>query len=455
MAGAMADTSSKVHDDGPSSAEPATKPATPAELDALFFETIGAPEGRRDPYDRYRRLREAAPVHRTSVGFFVCTGYEECYTALRDPRLGKGEGGREEQIRARFGRLEVFPRLLELVTERRSLLFLNPPDHTRLRGLVSQAFTPRRVEQLRPEIAAVVDELCDAIPAGEVVDAMEALAYRLPIAVISKMLGVPASDWPRFREVMGRATLLLEPVISDDEVEPALEAQLELERYFGELVASRRGALGDDLLSALIGLEEGTDKLTEVELIATVILLFGAGFETTTNLIGNGLLALLRHPQEMARLRSDLALESAATGRRGGTRTRDRAAMRLAVDEMLRYDTPVQFDGRHAFADLVLGGVTIPAGSEVVTVLGAANRDPARFSDPDRLDLRRDEGPSMSFAGGIHFCLGAALARAEGQIVFERLLERFSSIELATDSPTYKNRITLRGLSELPVVLSN
>lgn len=452
----MADTSSKVRDGGPGGAVPAAKPATPAELDALFFETIGAPEGRRDPYDRYRRLREAAPVHRTSVGFFVCTGYEECYTALRDPRLGKGEGGREEQIRARFGRLEVFPRLLELVTERRSLLFLNPPDHTRLRGLVSQAFTPRRVEQLRPEIAAMVDELCDAIPAGEVVDVMEALAYRLPIAVISKMLGVPASEWPRFREVMGRATLLLEPIISDDEVEPALEAQLELERYFGDLVASRRGALGDDLLSALIGVEEGTDKLTEGELIATAILLFGAGFETTTNLIGNGLLALLRHPEEMARLRSDLALESAAAGSGGGgARSRDGAVMRSAVEEMLRYDTAVQFDGRHAFAELVLGGVTIPAGSEVVTVLGAANRDPARFGDPDHLDLRRDEGPSMSFAGGIHFCLGAALARAEGQIVFGRLLERFKTIELATESPIYKNRITLRGLSELPVVFSN
>jgi cytochrome P450 len=176
--------------------------------------------------------------------------------------------------------------------------------------------------------------------------------------------------------------------------------------------------------------------------------LFGAGFETTTNLIGNGLLALLRHPDELARLRADLACEGTAGNGEGAT-------MRAAVEELLRYDSPVQFDGRHAFEDIELAGLPIPAGSEIITVLGAANRDPARFSDPERLDLRRDEGPPMSFASGIHFCLGASLARAEGQVAFDRLLARYRSIELATEAPTFKNRITLRGLAELPVVLSS
>ena len=418
-------------------------PSEVPELDALFLETIGTPEGRQDPYDRYRRLREAAPVYRSGVGFIVCTRYDECQFALRDPRLGKEDADREERVRERFGHLEIFPRILELTTERRSLLFLNPPDHTRLRGLVSKAFTPRTVERLRPDIVQLVDELLDSIPTGEVVDVMEALAYRLPVAVISKMLGVPSKDWPRFREVMGRVTVLLEPVIADDEIGPAFEAQAELEEYFADLVTLRRQNPLDDLLSGLIAVEEGTDKLTEMELISTAILLFGAGFETTTNLIGNGLLALLRHPDDLAQLRVELRAEASGGG--GG------ATMRAAVEELLRYDSPVQFDGRYVFEAIELGGVPVPAGSQIVTALGAANRDPARFTDPERLDLRRDEGPPMSFAGGIHFCLGAALARAEGQVVFDRLLARFGAIELATDSPTFRNRITLRGLAELPV----
>jgi cytochrome P450 len=325
---------------------------------------------------------------------------------------------------------------------------MNPPDHTRLRGLVSKAFTPRTVERLRPHIVELVDDLLDRIPTGEIVDVMEVLAYRLPVAVISRMLGVPSSDWPRFREVVGRATVLLEPVIADDEVAGAFEAQGELEEYFRDLVQVRRQQPGDDLLSELIKVEEGSDRLTELELISTAILLFGAGFETTTNLIGNGLLALLRHPEQLDRLRRDLVADRPETAHQA-------PAMRVAVEELLRYDSPVQFDGRHVFAAIDLGGVMVPAGGEIITALGAANRDPEHFSDPETLDLHRDEGPPMSFASGIHFCLGASLARAEGQVVFDRMLRRFPSIELATDSPVFRNRITLRGLTELPVVFQN
>jgi cytochrome P450 len=424
--------SEHVHLDGAESAWPVALP----ELDAVFAEIVGTEEGRRDPYPGYARLRAQAPVYRSGLGFTVCTRYEECDLVLRDPRFGKDERDRREALRERFGSVEMFPpEFLDMSRERRSMLFLNPPDHTRLRSLVSRAFTPRTVERLRPEIVALVDGLLDEFPEGEPVDVMNHLAFPLPVAVIGRLLGVPSEDWKHFRAVMGRATVLLEPVISPDELGPAIEAQGELEAYFHELVGERRARPRDDLVSSLIAVAEGSDSLTELELIGTAILIFGAGFETTTNLIGNGLLALLTHPEEMARLRGDPGLA------------------RSAVDELLRFDSPVQFDGRLALEDTVVAGVRLRRHEEIVTILGAANRDPARFSEPDTLDLGRDEGPALSFAAGIHFCLGAALARAEGQAVFGRLLERFGSIELAVDTPVFRNRITLRGLSSLPVVV--
>ncbi|MGH9294210.1 MAG: cytochrome P450, partial [Acidimicrobiales bacterium] len=334
-------------------------PAAVPELDALFLETIGTPAGRRDPYSRYRALREAAPVYASGMGFTVCTRYDECQFVLRDPRFGKDATERDAQLRARFAHLEMSQPIEEISSDRRSLLFLNPPDHTRLRALVSKAFTPRTVERLRPEICSLVDGLLDRLPVGEAIDVMEALSFPLPVAVIGRMLGVPEADWPRFRRVMGRATLLLEPVIDDADVEPALRAQVELAEYFTALVAKRRRAPADDLISELIAVEEGSDRLDEIELISTAILIFGAGFETTTNLIGNGLLALLTHPEELGRLRSELA-----SGEAGGS------VMRRAVEELLRYDSPVQFDGREAFEDVDISGVTARAGSEVITVLG-------------------------------------------------------------------------------------
>jgi len=411
-------------------------PVALPELDAAFAQIIGTEEGRRDPYPGYARLRAQAPVYRSGLGFTVCTRYDECEHVLRDPHFGKDERDRREALKERFGNLDMFPpEFLDMTRERRSMLFLNPPDHTRLRSLVNRAFTPRTVERLRPEIASLVDGLLDGLAEGEPVDAMDTLAFPLPVAVIGHLLGVPGKDWKHFRQVMGRATVLLEPVISPDELGTAIEAQQELEAYFHELVAERRAQPRDDLVSSLIAVQEGTDKLTELELIGIAILIFGAGFETTTNLIGNGLLALLSHPDELERLRKDPGL------------------LRSGVDELLRYDSPVQFDGRLVLEDTVLSGVPLKRHDEIITILGAANRDPAHFSDPDRLDLGRNEGPPLSFSAGIHYCLGAALARAEGQVFFGRLLERFSAIELATDTPTFRNRITLRGLAALPIVV--
>lgn len=411
-------------------------------LDALFVEVISTKEGRHDPYGRYRQLREQAPVYKSGLGMVICTRYEECQQVLRDPHFGKAEGGLEQAVEARFSHLDEYPEIAEALSDRRSLLFLNPPDHTRLRGLVSKAFTPRTVERLRPEITALVDGFLDGIAPGEVTDVMSALAFPLPANVISLMLGVPAEDWPHFRTVMNQAVVLLEPVIADDELEAGLLAQMELVKYFTELVARRRREPGDDLLSHLIAVQEGGDRLSDAELISTAILLFGAGFETTTNLIGNGLYALLTHPDQLERLRRELA------GPEG------QKAIRLAVEELLRFDSPVQFDGRTALCDREVAGVEVPEGHDVVTILGAANRDPEHFSDPDALDLHREEGPPLSFASGIHFCLGAALARAEGQIVFERLFERFPSMELAVAEPERRNRITLRGLASLPVAFA-
>lgn len=417
-----------------------TWPSADPALDALFLEVIGTEEGRRDPYGRYRQLREAAPVYRSGLGMTICTRYEECQWVLRHPSFGKDEATSDERARARFGDLEIFPQIMEFFSERRSILFLNPPDHTRLRSLISRAFTPRTVEALRPEILELVDSLLDQIPLGETTDVMSALAFKLPANVISAMLGVPESDWPRFRTVVSAASSLLEPTIAPAELERALQAQVELDEYFRELIGERRKQPGDDLISTLIAVQEGTDRLSENELISTVILVFAAGFETTTNLIGNGLYALLTHRDQLDRLRADIAGASDPN-----------EPMRPAVEELLRWDSPVQFDGRQAFSDVEIAGVPVAAGEEVITILGAANRDPAHYTEPERFDLHRDEGPPMSFAAGIHLCLGAPLARAEGQITFRRLLERFPTIELATDEPPWKDRITLRGLAELPV----
>jgi cytochrome P450 len=420
----------------PPPAAPAAGAAAAAaspELDGLLLELFTTPEGRADPYSRYARMRSEAPMFWSGLEMWVSTRFEDCQLVLRDPRFGKRE---DEGVDERFSMNEISSEQLDFLRERRSMLFMNPPDHTRLRGLVSKAFTPRTVERLRPEIVTLVDDLLDGFPEGEPVDVIGALAFPLPVAVIGRMLGVPAEDWPRFQSVMRNVTVLLEPMIPPDQLELAFAGQRELDAYFRQLLTERRRQPQDDLISQLLAVEEGSDRLSELELISTATLLFGAGFETTTNLIGNGLHALLTHPEQLARLRAD------------------RSLMRLAVDELLRFDSPVQLDGRQAHDNVAVGGHTVDKGASIVTLIGAANRDPAHFHDPDRLDVSRDEGPPMSFGSGIHYCLGAALARAEGQVVFDRLLERFPRMELADEHPARRDRITLRGLLELRVAFS-
>ncbi len=399
------------------------------EPDSLLAELVATPEGRADPYPRYARLRAVAPVHHSAFGFWALSRYDDCQQLLRHPGVGKDFSGvvnalgLSDEERAAQDRFR---------NDRSNMLTTDPPDHTRLRGLVTRAFTPRTVETLRPRIVALVDELLDAFGTREV-DVMDALAFPLPVTVIGEMLGVPAEDRPGLRPLVGAVTAVLELAVTPAALAEATAADIRLEEYFAALVAERRAHPRDDLLTRLIEAEDKGDQLSEHELISTSILLFAAGFETTTNLIGNGLLALLRHPDQLARLRTD------------------RSLVRSAVEELLRYDSPVQIAVRTAYEDLSIGGHQIKAGSAVVALLGAANRDPARFGDPERLDVARDEGAPMSFGGGIHFCLGAALARLEGQIVLDRLLDRFATMELVGARPTHRDSLTLRGLVDLRV----
>jgi cytochrome P450 len=404
-----------------------TEPTGTVDPNVLLFEAMMTPEGRADPYPRYRALHEHAPVFQSMLDALVVVRYHDCWEVLRDNRLGKADGPRD------LGRMTAYQQ--EQIAERNprasSMLFLNPPDHTRLRGLVSKAFTPRTVERMRPHILRLTDGFLDDFD-GEV-DVISSLAFPLPVTVIGEMLGVPAADRRDFQPMVQAAVKGLEFTMSDDEFDAAMDALDRMNDYFAELVAERRKAPQDDLLSSLIAARDEGDRLTEEEIISTSILLFAAGFETTTNLIGNGLFALLSHPDQLGRLRDDPGL------------------IKSAVEEILRWDSPVQIDGRTAFEDVEVAGHPVAKDSFVVTLLGAANHDPTHYTEPERFDIGRDEGPPMSFASGIHYCLGAALARLEGQVVFGRVLERFPTLELLDETPHYKDNFVLRGLSELRV----
>jgi cytochrome P450 len=315
-------------------------------------------------------------------------------------------------------------------------LFKDPPDHTRLRGLVSKAFTPRAVENMRQKIEAVVEKLLDEQNGKATFDLMDSVAYQVPVLVICELLGVPESDRGRFSEWSAALAKGLDILaVPDPEfVRRGNEAAAGLTAYFRQLIESRRKQPGDDLLTALIAAEEAGDRLTEEELLATCVLLFFAGHETTVNLIGNGTLALMRNPDQMDRLRKEPALM-------GG-----------AVEELLRYDSPVQRSGRVALEDLELNGRFYQKGWRVNMLIGAANRDPAQFADPDRLDVTRaNASQHMSFASGIHYCVGAPLARLEAQLAIAAVLRRYSDLQLAEERPPYRPTFVLRGLSRLMV----
>lgn len=404
--------------------------------DALLAEILLTPEGKADPYARYAAIREHSAAFRTAMGFVVVGRFEDCQWVLRDARFGKGDAA-TVAVWERHGLTEAewHERFGEFNRRTNSMLGLDPPDHTRLRRLVAKAFTPKTVEQLRPDIERLTSQLLDEFEPGEIVDVIPELALRLPIAVISEMLGVPESYWAELQPLVRAATVTLEIQPTLDQLDAATEAARGIAHRFEGLIDERRTRPTEDLLSQLIYVEEQGDQLSHEELISTVILLFGAGFETTTNLIGNGLLALLDHPDELQRLRDD------------------RSLLGTAVEELLRWDSPVQLDGRMVYEDMDIHGVPVQAGEQVITLLGAANRDPRAFDDPDRFDVGRGAAQLMSFGAGIHFCLGAPLARAEGRVVFDQLLDRFDVIEpgWSDEPPRYRDSIVLRGLESLPV----
>jgi len=386
-----------------------------------------APEFMADPYPTYHRLRTEDPVHHSPLGFWVLTRYVDVIATLRDPRLIKEPIA--AFVAARFGM--AVPPGIGL-----SMLDRDPPDHTRLRGLVSKAFTPKALESLRPHIQHIVDGLLDAAEGRGEMDLIEQFAYPLPVRVICEMLGVPVADHERFKHwgldiARGLDAIMLPP---DSEVaRRSMHGRQALAGYFRELIAERRAAPREDMLSALIAAEEAGDKLNEDELLATCLLLLVAGHETTVNLIGNGSLALLRHPAELRKLHENPGLVT------------------TAVEELLRFDGPVQRTARIPSEDIKIGDVTIPKGEMVMPFLGAADRDPAQFSDPDRLDITRTDNRHIAFGMGIHFCLGAPLARMEGQIAINTMLRRLPKLALATDRPEYRESLTLRGLKALPV----
>jgi cytochrome P450 len=407
---------------------------TTVDVDALLAEILLTPEGKADPYPRYAAIREFAPATRTALGFVVVARYDDCQALLRDPRFGKGEPG---PLWEDYGLTEAEwqDRFADFRKQTRSMLGLDPPDHTRLRRLVAKAFTPKTVENLRPGIERLTDGLLDGCD-GEV-DVISRLALPLPMNVISEMVGIPESYREELQPLIRASVVTLEINPPLDLLDAAAHAVRRVAALVEELIVERRAHPTDDLLTELIHVEEQGDQLSHEELISTVMLLFGAGFETTTNLIGNGLLALLEHPDELQRLRDDPSL------------------VPTAVEELLRWDSPVQLDGRKALEPAEIHGIPLAPGEEFVTLLGGANRDPRAFPDPDRLDVGRQATQPMSFGAGIHFCLGAPLARAEGRVFFERLLDRFATVEPAwVERPRYRDSIVLRGLESLPVTLT-
>jgi cytochrome P450 len=393
-------------------------------VERLFF----TPEGRANPYPIYHELRAARPVHRTARGMWLLSRYDDCWAAMRDPRFGKAYA---QQIEQRFG--PDWRRHPSLTSGEHSMLNTSGPEHTRLRKLVLKAFTPRMIDTLKPTIERTVTALLDPVAEAGGGDVLEAVGFPLPVTIIGEMLGVPEADRGQFRRLVRDLVAIFEMVPTAEQLAAADAAQLAIRSYFLRLIADMRRRPGEDLLSRLVHAESDGDRLTDDELVTLASLLFAAGCETTTNLFGNGLLGLLQQPDQLALLR------------------RDPSRFANLPDELLRFDGTAQLVNRITEAAVEVGGTTIPAGEQVFTLLGAGNHDPARYLDPDRLDLTRTDIQPLSFGGGVHFCLGAALARAEIEITFRALLGRFETIELDGEAPRFQDRLTLRGLTALNV----
>jgi cytochrome P450 len=391
-----------------------------------------------DPYGQYAELCASNPVQRTPLGLWAVFRYHDVVGLLRDPTLSV----EDRSVIGPNPRAELRRQILGDRPQRgtRGILNLDPPDHTRLRRLVQQVFTPRMVERLAPRVQAMVDEMLDdaATRDGEV-DVIAELAFPLPFRVITAMLGMPGSEEAHMRDLAHTLTLGLEPLLALQHLQDIADASDAIVEQVLDAIAWKRNHPADDLLTALITAEADGDRLSPEELLDQVILLYVAGHETTVNLIGNGTYALLRNRAQLERWRDDPSLDV------------------NAVEELLRYDSPVQFSRRVTTADLEVDGQTIEAGVFVLTCLASANHDPARWGDDAGvLDLgRTGAAQHLAFGSGIHHCLGAALARLEGRLAMATLIRRFPGLELATDTPAWNGRLVLRGLDSLPVLLGD
>ncbi|HEU5437644.1 MAG TPA: cytochrome P450 [Ktedonobacterales bacterium] len=416
---------------------------TSTDANNLSLAALRDPALRANPYPFYAQLRSHAPVHWDTAagmdGGWVLTRHADVMAALRDPRvsaerLEPPQGTDWLPAEYREAAQQVFR------TMPHQLLFLDPPDHTRLRGLLSKAFTPRLVEAWRPRIVELANELLDPVQEAGQMDVIASLAYPLPAIVIAELLGVPPADREQFiRWSSDFGGFLDGSTLTAQEALQALQGVADFMAYFRGIIARRHSAPRDDLLQALLTARERDDALTEDELLANLVLLLAAGHGTTTHLIGNGLLALLRHPEQWQRL-----CESEHPG-----------LIATAVAELLRFDSPVQLTGRRVREELTISGVTLAAGQHITTILGAANRDPDQFPDPNRLDVGRAENRQLSFGYGIHFCLGAPLAKLEAEIALSAVTRRLPRLRLADGAASaleWQPSIVFRGLRSLPVV---
>lgn len=390
------------------------------------------PDVRRDPHPTYRRFREQRLVRMRLFGGFAVARYGDVERVLRDPAFSTNRDQVALMKTLRRATRDA-PDFRDLVEN--NLLMIDGPRHRRLRGLVSKAFTPRRVESLRPRAEALVDELLERLAKQDHVDLVRHLAQPLPSIVIAELLGVPPADHARFRAWSDALVELLDPLSGRDGLAPPKRAMSELGAYLRGLLAARRRAPRDDLLTAMSEAEEEGESLSEGELVALASLLLAAGDETTTSLIGNAVLLLLRHPEERKRLQDDLSL------------------LPSAVEECLRFEPPVQLTDRAVVQPVELAGRRLQPGTIVAALIAAANRDPEHFSDAERFDIGRRDDRHLSFGLGSHFCLGASLARMEAQVTLGALLRRFPDLDGPPQPPAWRPSIVLRGPASLPVRL--
>jgi cytochrome P450 len=384
-----------------------------------------------DPYPVYREMRAKDPVHWSELArAWFLTRYAEVASVLKDSRFSVE--GTQQKSNERMGyKLDEASPLRRI--NKRWMLFVDPPDHTRLRGLVNRAFTPKAVEGLRPKIQELVDGLIDQVQDRGHMDIVHDVGDPLPAKVLAYLLGLPAEDSAVLKPWADVVGMGIDPILAPEVVVRINRVILEAGEYFERHIEQRRRNPTDDLLSSLISVEEQGEKLSSDELLSLLFLFLAAGTETTTNLTCNGLYTILRHPDQLERLRHDPSL------------------IETAIEEFLRFETPVQVTGRVAMEDVEVGGKIIRKGHPVGLLLGAANRDPAQFPDPDRLDVGRTPNRHDAFSFGIHFCVGAPLGRAEAAIAIGTVLRRLPKLKLQSDTPHWRPTMNNRGLQTLPV----